>query len=101
MATLPPRSWKRTVCPLGGAHAWQAAPAVEAQAPLATCAFGVVTAVLFWPALLLLPLVYLGSHIVAVRSGDRVCEKCGMVITNKACARKRRACAARVRVRRR
>ena len=95
MAAPPSRSWKRTVCPVGGAHAWQPAPAAEAQAPLATCAVGVVAAVLFWPALLLLPLVYLGSRVVAVRSGDRVCTRCGIVITNKVClASPVHACAA-------
>jgi hypothetical protein len=46
-----------------------------------------VSLLLFWPALLLLPVVYLGSRALAVSTGDRVCDKCGMCITNKVCAR--------------
>ena len=79
----PRQSWKRTTCPLGGAHCWRLSAAADAEAPLATCAFGFVTLLLFWPALVLLPLVYLGSHAVAAKTGDRVCDKCGMAITHK------------------
>jgi hypothetical protein len=83
-APLPRHGWKRTLCPAGGAHEWRPSEGTEMQAPLATCAYGCVTLLLFWPALVLLPLVYLASHVTAQKTGDRVCPKCGMLITHKA-----------------
>jgi hypothetical protein len=82
-APLPRHGWKRTVCPAGGAHAWRPSDSADVEAPVAACAFGAVSLLLFWPALLLLPAVYLGSRALAVRTGDRVCDKCGMCVTNK------------------
>ena len=80
---LPRHGWKRTPCPLGDAHAWRPSAGADAEAALTTCAYGCVTLLLFWPALVCLPFVYLGSRLVATRAGDRVCDRCGMLITNK------------------
>lgn len=76
-------SWKRTICPCGGSHLWRLSVAPDVQAAVPTCAYGITTAVLFWPALFLAPLVYLGSFLVAKATNDRVCDKCGLVIDHK------------------
>ncbi len=88
---MRPLSWKRTTCACGGPHAWRHAGAAELQAPVATCAFGTASLFLFWPALLLTPLVYVSTHLVARANDDRTCDKCGMVINHKARARKKTA----------
>jgi hypothetical protein len=80
----PRHGWKRTTCPVGGAHVWRPSVAADLNATAATCAYGAVSLFLFFPALLLLPVVYLGTRVLAVRTGDRVCDRCGMVVTNKA-----------------